>query len=171
MPALPRSRFVTLGRAAAGLPRGPAAAQIPARRRTHPPALSPPEARRMIQFHVDPVHRMRIATFEGTVDDAQLLRSYTELTSAPDYDPTLSDLVDMSRVQRLDVSSEAVRRLVDMYSLVDPDDVVQRTAIVAAQDHVFGMARMYQILREGAPDIIRIFRDRDEAIRWVAGAE
>ena len=123
----------------------------------------------MIHFQADPVRRMRVATFTGTITDDELLHSYGELTSRPDYDATLNDLVDMSGVERLDVSSEAVRQLVQLYNLVDPDDVVPRTAIVAAQDHVFGMARMYQILREGAPDIIRVFRDRDEAERWVAG--
>jgi hypothetical protein len=123
----------------------------------------------MIRFQVDPEARIRIAFFEGVVDDQEVLGSYGALVSQPDYDPTLDDMVDMGGVERLEVSSETVRRLVDMFTPLDTDQVVTRLAIVAPKDHVFGMARMYEILRSDAPEQIRVFRDRDQAERWLYG--
>lgn len=38
-------------------------------------------------------------------------------------------------------------------------------------DLVFGMARMYQILTETSPDEVEIFRDLDEALRWLGVAD
>ena len=123
----------------------------------------------MIRFEMDAANRIRIAVFEGVVDDAELLGSYGSLVAQPDYDPTLNDLVDMRGVDRLEVSSASVRRLVEMFTPLDHGEVVTRLAIVAPRDDVFGMARMYEILRSDAPEQIRVFRDRPEAERWLQG--
>lgn len=123
----------------------------------------------MIRFHVDEPRRTRVAVFEGVVDDAELLGSYGGLVATPDYDPTLDDLVDMRGVERLEVSTEAVRRLVGMFTPLDPEDVSTRLAIVAPRDDVYGMARMYEILRSDAPEQIRVFRHRAEAEAWLFG--
>ena len=44
-----------------------------------------------------------------------------------------------------------------------------RRAIVAPSDLGFGMARMYGALREESGGGVRVFRDLDEARRWVSG--
>lgn len=121
----------------------------------------------MIHFEVDGPRRTRVAIFEGIVTDTELLGSYGSLVQEPDYDPTLDDLVDMRGVQRLEVSTEAVRRLVDLFTPIDPEGVTTRLAIVAAKDETFGMARMYEILRSDAPEQIRVFRHRAEAEAWL----
>ena len=125
----------------------------------------------MIEFNVDPARRTRVATFLGTVTDAELLGSYGALVAQPDYDATLDDMVDMRGVERLEVSSEAVHRLVSMFTPLDPEGVVTRLAIVAPRDDVFGMARMYEILRSDAPEQIRVFRHRPEAELWLASRD
>jgi hypothetical protein len=121
----------------------------------------------MIRFEVDAARRTRVARFSGVVDDHELLGSYAGLVEEPGYDPTLNDLVDMTAVDRLDVSTAAVRQLVSMFTPLDHAGVVTRLAIVAPRDHVFGMARMYEILRSDAPEMIAVFRDMDEAQRWL----
>jgi len=121
----------------------------------------------MISFSIDSVHRTRIATFTGVVDDAQLAEAYGGLLSQPDYDASLDDLADMRSVERLEVSTHMVRQLVDMFTPIDTLGLTTRLAIVASRDHVFGMARMYEILRSDAPEQIRVFRDYDEAIGWL----
>jgi hypothetical protein len=121
----------------------------------------------MIRFELDMQRRTRVARFTGVVDDQELLGSYAGLVEQPDFDPSLNDLVDMTGVERLDVSTAAVRQLVSMFTPLDQADVVTRLAIVAPRDHVFGMARMYEILRSDAPEMIAVFRDMDEAQRWL----
>ncbi len=121
----------------------------------------------MIEFSVEPAARLRVATFTGTIDDAGLMAAYGELIASPDYDPSLNDLADLRAVERFEVSPEAVRRLVSMFTPVDRLSVPTRLAIVAAADSVFGMARMYEMLRMDAPEEIHVFRDMAEARAWL----
>ena len=39
--------------------------------------------------------------------------------------------------------------------------------IVAPRDVLFGLARMYEILRSGSPVEVRVFRERGEAESWL----
>jgi hypothetical protein len=119
----------------------------------------------MIQFEFDPAGLTRIAVFSGVVNDAELLGSYGDLIERGEYDPSLNDLVDLRGVERLEVSTAAVRSLAEMFS-TGPEGGT-RLALVAAKDDVFGMARMYEILRSDASEQIRVFRHRAEAEAWL----
>lgn len=121
----------------------------------------------MIEFDYDRELGARVATFSGTVDDQELLGSYGQLLASEDYDPRLNDLVDMRPVTRLDVSGDAIRELVRAFTPLDPAMTETRLAIVAGSDVVFGMARMYELLRSDTPEEIRVFRDIDQARAWL----
>ena len=121
----------------------------------------------MIRFRVDAAHRVRIAEFLGVVDDDELLGSYGRLVDEPGYDPTLDDLVDMRRIERLEVSSTALRRMVEMFAPLVPRDPPTRLAIVAPKDHVYGLSRMYEMLSTDTPEEIRVFREYDPAVKWL----
>jgi hypothetical protein len=123
----------------------------------------------MIHFKVDNRTRTRVASFEGEVNDEDLLGAYERVLAEPDYDPTLDDLVDLRGVMRLDVSSDAVRRLVALFTPLDDLGIRNKLAIVAPTTYVFGMARMYEILRSDSPEQICVFRDMSEAERWLSG--
>jgi hypothetical protein len=123
-----------------------------------------------ISFNVDADKRLRIATFEGIVTEPILFSSYQDLLSDPAYDPTLNDLADMRAVERMEVRRPAVLQLVAMFS--SPDAIAAtKLAIVAPSSHVFGMARMYEILSSDTPEQIVVFRDYDEAERWLGVSE
>ena len=65
------------------------------------------------------------------------------------------------------MSSEAVRQLSQMVQESDAAFAGARWAIIASTDVVFGMARMYELLRGDASYEIRVFRSAEEAQRWV----
>lgn len=121
----------------------------------------------MIRFRVDAAHGVRIAEFLGVVDDDDLLGSYGRLVEEPGYDPTLHDLADMRRIERLDVSSTALRRLVEMFAPLESRDHPTRLAIVAPKDHVYGLSRMYEMLSADTPEDIRVFREYGPAATWL----
>jgi hypothetical protein len=90
----------------------------------------------------------------------------------------VSSIADRPRMHRLwdltgaDFSAldfEAIALMTkDITSLprVDPN---VRVAIVAARDVDFGLARMFETLREGeTPAVIRVFRTREDAEVWLA---
>ena len=124
-----------------------------------------------IRFCVDLERRILIAEVDGAVDDDDLLDYGERLARDPEVKYAVHELVDLSGVA-LDsaVSAEGVRRLADFWR--DREGVLQsttRVAIVAPNDAAFGMARMYQLIREGGPDEIQVFRERPEAEAWLTG--
>jgi hypothetical protein len=122
-----------------------------------------------IRIRVDPAARVRHSIMEGTVTDDELVDAYTAVLSDPDFDPTLSDLVDARTVRRVDVTPAGVRRLADLVQQIDRLAVPTKVAVVAAEDGAYDMARMYEALRAGqhAPAEHRVFRDMTEARRWL----
>ena len=122
----------------------------------------------MIQFHTDTEHGVRIATFHGTVDDHELLHAYRSQLADPGYDASLNDLVDLRAVQGLDVGAAALRELMKLFSRVDSLGYATRLAIVAPGDLGYGLGRMYEMMRAGAPEEVGVFRDAGEALAWLA---
>jgi hypothetical protein len=95
---------------------------------------------------------------------ADVLAHREKLFNDPGYDPSFSQLLDLSPVTQLEIEPEQVRRLAHTM-VFSPDS---RRAIVASNDVTFGSARMYGILCECAGETgVRVFRDRDEALNWV----
>ncbi|HEX6039855.1 hypothetical protein [Longimicrobium sp.] len=124
----------------------------------------------MIRFRTDLARGVRIAAFHGTVDGGELLHAYRTQLDHPDYDPSLDDLVDLREVEMLDVSAAALRELMSMFSRVDALGYATRLAIVAHNDLGYGLGRMYEMMRDGAPEEVSVFRDLDEAFDWLDAA-
>jgi hypothetical protein len=121
----------------------------------------------MIRFRTDAERGVRIATFYGSVDDAELLGAYRAQLADLDYDASLDDLVDLRAVQRLDLGGAALRELMAMFSRVDSLGYTTRLAIVAPHDLGYGLGRMYEMMRTGAPEEVGVFRDVDDALAWL----
>lgn len=122
---------------------------------------------RMIRFRTDAERGVRIATFHGSVDGGELLRAYQAQLDDPAYDASLDDLVDLRSVDRLDVSATALRDLMALFSRVDALGYATRLAIVARSDLGYGLGRMYEMMRSGAPEEVCVFRDLEEAFTWL----
>lgn len=121
----------------------------------------------MIRFTLDKESRVRIATFEGVVDDTELFAAYQKLMSEEGFDPTLHHLADLRAVEHFAVSTAGLRQLVGSFTNLNGLGLRTKLAIVAAKDDVFGMARMYQVFRSDAPQELQIFRDMAEAKNWL----
>lgn len=116
----------------------------------------------------DSTSRRRIATFTGEISDEHLLGTYADLVQSPDYDKEADDLVDLSGVTSLGVTTKGLRQLMGLFSELDELNIKSRLAIVAPGDAVYGVARMYQMLRgDDVPEEITVFRDLAEATAWL----
>ena len=105
------------------------------------------------------------STFQGVVTANDLLTQIEVIHTDPAFQPSFNHLVDMRGATRFDVSSEGIR-LVSTHSAFNEKS---HRAIVAGKNDIFGMARMYQSFREwyDKPDQVRVFRDMEEARRWL----
>jgi hypothetical protein len=113
----------------------------------------------MIRVSIDHARRTRFVYFENTVDDVQLLETYKKLLEDPDFDINYIDLVDLSSVDQFDITSNGLRKVADFLKPFIGEQIRSKLAIVATKAHVYGMARMYQMIRGDKPRQVRVFRD------------
>jgi hypothetical protein len=95
---------------------------------------------------------------------ADALAHRENLRKNPDFDPSFSQLVDLSHVTKIEFSREDVEPFAQD-TIFSPDS---RRAALAAGDHAYGLARMFEMLREfKGEEGVRAFRNLDEALDWV----
>jgi hypothetical protein len=118
-------------------------------------------------YVIDKENGLIMVTVTGvfTVDDALQFRP--QVRSEPDFDPNLSQLLDLSAAT-IDLSADEIRILAatSVFSLT------ARRALVGESHEVYGLARMFSILRGLRGDrAIRVFRSRNEAMAWLLKKE
>jgi hypothetical protein len=122
-----------------------------------------------IDYRVESDRRRVMAEGRGTVTAEEIFGYQREVWSRGDV-AGFDELVDMSAVERVaEPSSDGMRGLAEMSARTDPPGET-RFAIVAPQDSLFGLGRMYEAFRELNPRstrLVSVFRDRESALRWL----
>jgi hypothetical protein len=103
----------------------------------------------------------------GVLTDAVLLAHKRRLVNDPDFQPGMRELSDVRAIERLEVTPKGISRFVaqdktDASHLGD-----HRLAIVASENVVYGMARIYQALSDDSPSNVMVFRNPAEAKTWL----
>jgi hypothetical protein len=96
------------------------------------------------------------------VTDRELLAHVRALTIDPRFVRNLHQLADLRDVADVEVTAATIREMASL----NPYGDGSRRAVVTS-DVLFGMARMYQILRDEPTDELEIFRTLDDALRWL----
>ena len=117
-----------------------------------------------VERTIDPAARVVILTVIGDVDDAGLLSLAHHLEDAPEVDTDFALLIDLREAHGQKVTTGGVYRLVEKTLVMS---ATSRRAVVVKTDLGFGMTRMYEMLRTNRGGAPRVFRDYDEALRWV----
>ena len=103
----------------------------------------------------------------GVLTDDELVAHKQNLLRDPAFKPGMVELSDVRGVERLEVTPEGIRRFVVQDS-ADADRLrCFKLAIVASQDVVFGMARMYEMSTGANSLSVNVFRDMDTARVWL----
>ena len=116
-----------------------------------------------ISYRIDESLRLVFTTAQGVLTRQDVLTHLQRLREDPDFDPSYNQLVDLRAVIEFAMSA-AELRMITVYRLFNEKS---RRAIVADEDITFGMARMYEVFREDAPEDIKLFRDMADARRWL----
>lgn len=120
-----------------------------------------------ISYRIDEAKGVVITTATGVLTDDDLLQHKERLTVEPRWKPGMRELSDIRRIERLEVTALGVKSLVSHDERSADRLRSFRLAIVTADEVVFGMGRMYQMMTERNVPHVRIFRDMDEAIEWL----
>jgi hypothetical protein len=115
-------------------------------------------------YKIDKDRKLVMSTGSGVLTLADALAHQEKLSKEPDFDPSFSQLVDLTQVTNLEFSSVDVRRLAQKSSF----SPTSRRAVLVGSDIVYGLSRMYEAFRSISGEKgIRIFRDLNEALEWV----
>jgi hypothetical protein len=119
-----------------------------------------------ITYHIDRAARLVTVTYVGKVTLAALAASQDQARRDPDFDPTFALLLDYTKADASGIDTAAVKRLANNTPFAPPAP----RAFVVADDVGYGLVRMFRAYSElaGRGDMVEVFRDRDEAIRWIA---
>ncbi|HEY4978348.1 MAG TPA: hypothetical protein VII25_04210 [Candidatus Acidoferrum sp.] len=115
-------------------------------------------------YKIDKANRLVMSTASGTITGPEARAHHQSLSADPDFDPSYSQLLDCSHVTKIEVSSDDIRTLAqdNLFS------ATSRRAFLVSNDAAFGLARMFEIIRETQGDSgIQVFRNLDEALDWV----
>src|SRR5262245_44053435 len=112
-------------------------------------------------FKIDTTLRLVASLLEGVITDDDLVSLQKGMRSHPDYSRHFHQILVVTRVTNLAVSERGFQNIHDAR--------VPGTlwAIVAESGAPYGMARMFQALREG-PQAIEVFRDISKACEWLS---
>jgi hypothetical protein len=115
-------------------------------------------------YKIDKERKLVISTGSGVFTMADALAHQEKLRKDPDFDPSFSQLLDFTHVTKLELDAKDVRRLAQTFVFSDDS----RRAILVSGDVAFGLARMFEMLRDTFGEKgIRVFRNLDDALDWV----
>jgi len=117
-------------------------------------------------FTIDTSRRLVLSRGWGVLNDRELVAHVRALAQDPRFRPDLHQLCDFIDVTDVRVTAAGVREMTGL----KPFGAGARRAFAVSSDVAYGMARMYQIMREDAPDEVEVFRDIDAALEWLGVA-
>jgi hypothetical protein len=125
-----------------------------------------------ICYTIDSDNDRVVVRFSGTVRDQDLFSTFGALYDDPRHRIGMPELTDCRELQRADITTAGLRALARMTGAkLDPAQKPWKVAVVAPQSVVYGLARMYELLREGSPEHVAVFRDLAAAEQWLDEAD
>lgn len=119
-------------------------------------------------YEIDKERRLVTSVASGVIALRDVWAHHERLLKDPDFDPNFVQLIDVTQITKLEMSTEDIRRVAGSNVFATNP----RMAIVASSQVLYGLSRMFQILREmDGQEGIRVFRERDEALAWVLGKD
>ena len=103
-------------------------------------------------------------TATGELSPEQLVDLHHRFAGAPEVRPDFSMLFDLRQASGGSFTTDGVRTLAELPTILDP---ASRRAVVVRTDLGFGVARMYGLRRGDRITAFEVFRDLDEAERWI----
>jgi hypothetical protein len=112
-------------------------------------------------FEFDSVHRVFRCRMSGRVTDEELQQYYKTAARYIERTNPLGAILDFTAVTSFEVSSATIKSIAHSPPNL-PDPLVPRF-LVAPSTHVYGMARMFQMLGEGTRPNLHVVRSLAEA--------
>ncbi|HXZ42473.1 MAG TPA: hypothetical protein VEG68_17160 [Terriglobales bacterium] len=118
-----------------------------------------------LRYVIDKERRLVLTTGWDRLTYAQTKSLQDQLLNDPDFDPKFNQLIDLTALTGLGMSTEETKALASR-TVFAPSS---RRAFVATNPAVFGMCRLYEASHHGWGEHaeVRVFSDRDAALEWL----
>jgi len=124
---------------------------------------------------IDTERNLITTVWSGEANDAEMCDSLTkyqqDIRSDPEY-CSYNEIVDFSKASGFKITTEGLRKLVQIASAGDNQEFRTKMAIIVSAPVAYGLARMYEVYRSLIPKVskeIRIFRQYESALDWLDG--
>ena len=107
-----------------------------------------------------------IVSGEEILSSAQRILKMVKEGLSPEY-----ALTDLSKVTEFKISADEVSRNAEINITISRYAPSVRVAIIAPSDHVYGIARMWQVYSKETGWASEVFRDAEEANEWLKGSD
>lgn len=125
-----------------------------------------------MEVSVDTKRGFITACLKGPQTRETFQAAFDALARHPSFDFSLNRLWDVREAGLQELSAEdmlTIQRFMQR-RLQDTDTV--RAAVLVAKDIDYGIGNMFRLMTDGqVPVNVRIFREPEEAVAWVSGAE
>ncbi|HEY9050324.1 MAG TPA: hypothetical protein VIQ03_02190 [Gammaproteobacteria bacterium] len=129
------------------------------------------------KHEIDDSNKLIITRWAGILDDNDMIQVYLEylknIKTLPQFIP-YNEIVDFSKTDEINLSVEGIKKVGEIASTADREDVKTKCAIVVNSNLAFGLARMYQVYRSFSPRAnkeLRVFKKGKDALEWVKGSD
>lgn len=121
-----------------------------------------------ITYKIDERSGIILTTARGVLTEEDLINHKKSMASNPKLKPGMAELSDVRGVSRVDISPAGMKKLVAIDAAHSDLLKDYRLAIVASDDLVYGLGRMYEMMTAGNNPNVQVFRTFDEAMQWLA---
>ena|SRR6266849_8182320 len=117
-------------------------------------------------YKIDKERRLVMSTAAGVLTKAEVLSLQDQLLKDPDFDPSFSQLSDLTHVTGFEITGADMQELAAR-TVFSPES---RRAVIVNTELAYGMSRMFGIFRESKGERgIRVFRKLEDALDWIVG--
>jgi hypothetical protein len=120
-----------------------------------------------VTYKIDKERRLVSSTAYGVVTREEILDHQRRLAADPDFSPTFSHIADFTRTTKLEIKAADVQA----FAAKNIFATTVRRAIVVADGEAFGLARMFEILRDAkGEEGNRVFHKMEDALKWISSS-
>jgi hypothetical protein len=121
-----------------------------------------------ISYTIDEARGVVFITWVGTASEADVVRTHRRLYESEQWKPGFHQIVDVQKAQPGDITIDSLRELASLIeSYVSGKCEGFKTAVIAPEDVLFGLARAYEAVSEESPENVMVFRERASALDWI----
>jgi len=116
------------------------------------------------EYKIDKILEVVFSAAHGIITDKEAYSHQDKLRNDPDFSPGFSQFFDFTLITGAELSIDAIHHLAER----NPFGLGSKRAFVAPSDLMYGLSRMFQVLTSDHSDELTVFRDMDEARKYLS---